>query len=178
MLVWNYSTNILLLISIGELSMTSEEMAEEARRLFDLGFHCSQAVFSVGMKRLGWESPDVVAALSPLGGGLGCTGDVCGSLPGALAVLGLVMGKRNPEEKDHRLMWKLAHRMATSFDEITEQYGGRKCYNIVGIDWKDRKQARSQGPGRRRQECLEVVGETARALGRLLDKIDQGKTGG
>ncbi len=155
--------------------MTLKEMNEKACMLYDNGFHCSQAVFSVGCERLGRQAPDVIAALSPFGGGMGSTGDVCGCLPGALAVLGLVMGKKEPADKDHRRMWKYAYRIVREFEELTGPYGGKRCVDIARINWKDRTQVKayySNGPDSRKAECLRVIGSTAQALGRILEELE------
>jgi len=148
-------------------------MSKEAQDLYDKGFHCSQAVFFTGCQKLGKEAPEVLAALSPFGGGLGSTGDVCGCLSGALAVLGLAMGKKKPSEKDHRLMWKYAFKLVKRFEALTREYGGKRCRDIARVDWKDRHQVKiyySNGPDSRKKECLKVLGATAQALGEILEE--------
>jgi len=154
--------------------MTQDEMALKAESLFVQGFHCSQAVFAAAAEKLGIgpeEAGPVLAALAPFGGGLGSTGDVCGSLPGALAAIGIVTGKREPEERDGKDMWRLAYRMVQSFGEITSGYGGFHCRDIARVDWKDREQVKKfrTDPSGPRKECLRVIAETARALGEILD---------
>ncbi|MEF3169472.1 MAG: C-GCAxxG-C-C family protein [Deltaproteobacteria bacterium] len=157
--------------------MTPEDMALKAQKLFNEGFHCSQAVFAVGAEKIGL--PDdraqlVIASLAPFGGGLGSSGDVCGSLPGALAAIGVLTGKKEPSARDHRDMWRLSARMVKAFDEITARYGGIHCRDIARVDWRDREQVKafrsdpSSGP---RRECIKVIGETARALGVILEGL-------
>ena len=156
--------------------MTPEEMNLKARKLYDDRFHCSQAVFAAGCEKIGRQAPDVVAAMSPFGGGMGSTGDVCGCLSGALAVLGLAMGKREPSEKDHKLMWKYAYKLVKQFEALTREYGGKRCRDIARIDWRDRHQVKtyySDGPDSRRRECLKVIGATAEILGGILEEIAQ-----
>ncbi len=121
---------------------------------------------------LGLDSKEVIRALSPFGGGLGSTGQVCGALPGGLAVLGLLMGKDEPSKKDHKLMWKLSYKLVKGFDEITKKYGGNSCKDIARIDWKDIKAVKDyyKNPESRRKECLYVIGETAKFLGELIEE--------
>jgi C_GCAxxG_C_C family probable redox protein len=156
--------------------MTPEDMARRAEQLFLEGFHCSQAVFQAGAEMLEKQAPEVVAALAPFGGGMGSTGGVCGSLPVALASLGLTTGKTEPHGKDHRAMWRLSYRMVKSFEEITARYGGANCTDIARINWKDREQVKDYrtNPDSSRKECVRVVGETARKLGELLQELDKG----
>lgn len=153
--------------------MAPEDTAKKAQELFNSGFHCSQAVFAAVMEGLEMEpSKEVIAALSPFGGGIGCSGGVCGALPGAIAAIGLVMGKRALEHKDHKDMWRLSNRMAEDFKELTASYGGQDCRNIARVNWNDREDVRAfrKGPDSRRMECIWVIGETARLLQKMLKK--------
>lgn len=153
--------------------MNQDKLANKAGSLFLDGFHCSQAVFYAGMKILGKSPKDmeeVLATLSPFGGGLGSTGNVCGCLPGALAVLGVSMGKKCPEEKDHKDMWRLSYKMVKTFEEITARYEGMNCRDIARVDWKSREEVKEfrVDLNSRRRECVYVIGETVKALERLL----------
>lgn len=153
--------------------MKPEEMNKKAQQLYNEGFHCSQAVFFTGSEKIGRNSPEVIAAMSPFGGGMGSTGDVCGCLSVALAVLGLAMGKKKPSEKDHKLMWKYAYKLVKRFEAITRDYGGKRCSDIARIDWRDRKQVKAyyqNGADSRKGECLKVIGATAQALGEILEE--------
>jgi C_GCAxxG_C_C family probable redox protein len=150
-------------------------MALKAQRLFLEGFHCSQAVFAAGAEKLNKEAKDVIAALAPFGGGLGGTGAVCCSLPGALAALGLTMGRTEPGSRDRKTMWSYSQRMVRLFNDITLPYGGPNCHDIAMVNWNDRRQVTAfrKDPNSRRMNCLRVIGETARILGELLDQIGQ-----
>jgi len=153
--------------------MTPEQMSEKASRLFLDGFHCSQALFAVGAEMLEVEAPDVIAAMAPFGGGIASTGNVCGTLSGAIAALGLPMGKKEPAARDHKAMWRLSHKMVKKFEAITSRYGGMNCRDIARVDWKDRDQVKAfyKAPdSRRRTECARIIGETALELGKLLEE--------
>jgi len=82
------------------------------------------------------------------------------------------MGKRRPEDKDHKLMWKLSYKLVKGFEDITSEYGGKDCKDIARIDWKDVKQVKEfyKGPNSRRKECLKVIGKTAELLGNLIEE--------
>lgn len=156
--------------------MTSEDTAKRAQELFNSGFHCSQAVFAAAIEGLELEPPrEVIAALSPFGGGMGCSGGICGALPGAIAAIGFVMGKKAPEQKDHKDMWRLSGKMVEGFKELTTGYGGQDCSNIARVDWGDRGQVKAfkLNHDSRRRECAKVIGETACFLLKLLRKADE-----
>jgi C_GCAxxG_C_C family probable redox protein len=158
------------------LFMTSEDTAKKAQDLFNSGFHCSQAVFAAVMEGLEIGlSKEIIAALSPFGGGIGCSGGVCGALPGAVAAIGFIMGKGEPEQKDHKDMWRLSSKMARKFKELTAGYGGQDCRNIARVNWGDRGQVKAfrLDPDSRRKECARVIGETAGFLQKLLQEAGE-----
>ncbi|MDA8163102.1 MAG: C-GCAxxG-C-C family protein [Desulfobacteraceae bacterium] len=153
--------------------MTSEDAAKRAQELFLSGFHCSQAVFAAIAEKFGMEpSEDVIAALSPFGGGIGCNGDVCGVLSGAVAAVGFLMGKRAPGQKDHKEMWRLSRRVVDAFGDITKVYGGPNCSDIARVDWGNVLHVRAfrKDPDSRRAECVMVMGKMAELLARLLER--------
>lgn len=153
--------------------MTPDDMAKMAAELFEKGFHCSQATFYCGLKKLGIENgEDAIAALSPFGGGIASTGNTCGTILGAIGVIGYLYGKKRPEDKDGKLMWKLSHKLFKAFKEITAEYGGTNCKDIARVNWSNITEVKKfrTDPLSRRKECFKVIEKTARALGELLDQ--------
>ena len=94
---------------------------------------------------------------------MGSSGQVCGTLSGALAVIGFTLGKTEAKGRDHKLMWKLSHQMVMKFGEITRQYGGTNCVDIAGVNWKDREAVKRfyKDPDSSRQNCVKVIRETS-----------------
>lgn len=71
--------------------MTDSQML--ALELGGKGYTCAQIVISGALRHLGRENPDLVRAMSGLGQGGGCAGELCGALSGGLCLLGLHLGK-------------------------------------------------------------------------------------
>ena len=73
---------------------------------------------------------------------------------------------RNPR------MWSATKQVMKQFEELTARHGGINCCQIAGVDWMDRDQVKDfyANPESRRKHCIEVVGETAKALGELLEQ--------
>ena len=160
--------------------MTREEMGKYSVDLFDRGFHCSQAIFAAAMKTLGeGDNENVIASLSPFGGGIASTGNTCGTILGALAVIGYLEGKREPEKRDGRPMWKMSYKLFKGFEEITKEYGGTRCLDIARVDWKDIKAVKAfrKDPQSRRQECFKVIEKTAHLLYDILDQLMEQQKG-
>lgn len=152
--------------------MLPEEMREQAIDLFKQRMHCSQVLAMVGLKKLGITEPSVVRALGAFGGGIGGTGNVCGTLVGAVSVIGCLYSRGSLEEKENPRMWAATKKVLKNFGTLASPHGGINCSQIARVDWMDKNQVRDfyKNPESRRQHCITIVGETAKALAVLLDK--------
>jgi len=152
--------------------MRPDEMREKAIDLFKQRMHCSQVLAMVGLEKLGLDDPSVVKALGAFGGGIGGTGNICGALVGATSVIGMLYSRSSLEEKENPRMWSATKAVMKNFEALTAQHGGINCCQIARVDWMDRDQVKDfyGNPESRRQHCMTVVGETAKALGELLEK--------
>lgn len=152
--------------------MQPEEMRERAVELFNQRLHCSQVLAMVGMEKLGITEPSVIKALGAFGGGIGGSGNICGTLVGAVSVIGSLYSRGSLEEKENPRMWAATKAILKNFEELTAEHGGIQCSQIARVDWMDREQIKNfyKNPDSRRHHCIAIVGETARALGELLEK--------
>jgi len=155
-----------------EEMMRPDEMRDKAIHLFEQRMHCSQVLAMVGLEKLGVDEPSVIKALGAFGGGIGGTGHVCGALVGATSVIGALYSRASLEEKENPRMWPVAKAVVTHFEELTAPFGGIACGQIARVDWMNRDQVKDfyGNPDSRRRHCMTVVGETARALGELLER--------
>jgi C_GCAxxG_C_C family probable redox protein len=109
--------------------------------------------------------------MGAFGGGLGGNGEVCGALAGGLAVVGLRFSRARQEEKENPRMWDDTDELFTRFrDVIAKEHGSILCRDIARVDWNDREQVKSYYKGDKVQECIRIVGETAKFLGELLER--------
>ena len=152
--------------------MQPDEMREKAIDLFTKRMHCSQVLAMIGLEKLGVSDPSVIKALGSFGGGIGGTGNICGALVGAVSVIGSLYSRSSLEEKENPRMWAATKAVMKQFEELTAAHGGINCCQIARVDWMDRDQVKDfyGNPESRRQHCINVVGETAKALGELLEK--------
>lgn len=155
--------------------MRPDEMQAKAIALFTQRLHCSQVLAMVGLEKLGINDPSVIKALGSFGGGIGGTGHVCGALVGATSVIGMLYSRSSLEEKENPRMWAATKAVMAAFEALTKEYGGIDCGQIARVDWMDRDQVKEfyGNPDSRRQHCIRVVGETAKALGELLEQEAQ-----
>jgi len=152
--------------------MKPEEMREKAIDLFKQRLHCSQVLAMVGLEKLGVEDPSVIRALGAFGGGIGGTGNICGALVGAASVIGCLYSRSSLEEKENPRMWSATKAVMKNFETLAAPHGGINCSQIARVDWMDRDQVKDfyGNPDSRRKHCINIVGDTAKALGELLEQ--------
>jgi C_GCAxxG_C_C family probable redox protein len=126
----------------------------------------------VGQEKMGVPDESIIKAVSAFGGGIATTGRTCGALLGGIAFISSLYGLGNEREKDDPRMWRLARRLCRRFEEIAAPHGGIDCSDIARVNWTDKEAAREfrTNPDSRRRICAQVVGETAFALGEILEK--------
>ena len=126
----------------------------------------------MGQEKMGIENLEVLKSIGLFGGGVAGTGGVCGALSGGIALLSSLYAKSNLEDKESPKMWQLGRILHDRFTEITEEFGGRNCSDIVRVDWLDQEQVRamSKDPNSRFQYCRMVIEKTAIYLGEILEK--------
>lgn len=152
--------------------MLPDEMREKAIELFLKRLHCSQVIALIGLEKLGIDDPSVIKAMGAFGGGIGGTGNICGGLVGAVSVVGTLYSRSSLEEKENPRMWAVTKKVKKDFEELTAVHGGINCCQIARVNWMVREQVKNfyGNPESRRQHCIKVIGDTAKALGELLEK--------
>ncbi len=151
--------------------MNPEQMQDRALDLFRKRFHCSQAVLAVGQEKLGIVNEEVIKALGAFGGGIAGTCRVCGALTGGVAVISSLFSRGNLESKEDPRMWSVSRKFISEFERLTREHGGSDCRDIAGVDWQDKEMVKQfySNPESRRKICMQLVGDTALILGKLLE---------
>lgn len=131
----------------------------------------------MGQEKLGSENSELIKAVGIFGGGVAGTGNVCGAVMGGMALISSLYSRGSVDERESPELFRVGRMLDAAFEEITREYGGKECAKIARVDWTDRDQVRAfyQGPDSRRDHCRRVVGETARALGELIETEIAGK---
>lgn len=107
--------------------------------------------------------------MGAFGGGLAGTGEVCGAVIGALAVIGLKWSRSSSEETEDFQMWVAGNRFLKRFR--AELGGGSiHCRDLAGVDWRDPEQAKKFRNGEKYLACRDLTANAARILGELLDE--------
>ncbi len=126
---------------------------------------------AVGQEKVGVVNEEVVKALGGFGGGIVGTGRVCGALSGGIALISSLFGRGNLESKEDPRLHSVAHKFIGEFEKLTREYGGADCRDIARMDWRNKEMVKDfySNPESRRKICVQLVGDTAFMLGKLLE---------
>ena len=142
--------------------------AETARALFLEGYNCAQAVVCAFDDLTGLDRETSARLASSFGGGMGRMREVCGTVSGALLVLGLLCGYSDPRDhqakKDH---YHLVQEFARRFREINGTIICREL--LAGVKTKPGNEPEERTPEYyASRPCLRHVGEAAQIVDDLL----------
>ncbi len=142
--------------------------AEYARELFFKGYNCSQSVFCAFCDVTGLDIDTAAKISSSFGGGMGRLREVCGTVSGALLVLGMVRGYSDPEDKqakaDH---YHLVQEFAAKFREENGSIVCRELLKGVEVTSGSEPEERTLEYYKKRP-CPNYVYEAARIVEEML----------
>ena len=104
---------------------------DEALLLFNQGFNCSQAVFSVFCEELGLNQEIALKISCGFGGGM-CQGEICGAVTGAVMALGLKYGQSKAGDKASKeKTYEIVKAFSNSFKDTN---GSIICKELLDFD--------------------------------------------
>ncbi len=104
----------------------------EAVECFNMGFNCSQAIFSTYCEHFGLDKNAALKISCGLGGGMGRLGETCGAVSGAYLLIGLKHGKVSlDDDKAKEKTYELVQKFTEKFNERNKS---TKCKELLGID--------------------------------------------
>ncbi len=104
---------------------------EKAEALFREGYNCAQAVFCAYADELGLERTVAARLVSPLGGGMGRLREVCGTVSGALMVIGQLYGYGTPDKGEAKArLYAIEQEFARRFAAANGSY---ICRDLLGL---------------------------------------------
>ena len=116
-------------------------LSDKAKEIFLLGFNCAQAVISVFCEIYGMDMDTALDLTDVFGGGMR-SGEICGAVSGAVAVIGLANARLNENPDSAKLNTRtktaeLTKAFMNKYDEIVCRKlitGGRlNCANYVAF---------------------------------------------
>lgn len=142
---------------------------EEAARLFEEGFSCSQAVLAAFAPGLGLDRETALRLAAPFGGGMGHQGETCGALAGAMMVVGLAHGRTRADDEAAK---ERAYALVAALRErFRHRAGHRLCRDLLGADYGVPGQVEALGEAegeRLHGVCTDLVRTAAAVLDEIL----------
>lgn len=139
-----------------------------AQDLFREGYNCAQAVFCAFEDITGIDRKTGAMLASSFGGGMGRLREVCGTVSGALLVLGIVCGYADPKDTQAKAAhYHLVQEFAGRFQEINGTIICRELLKGVKTTPGDRPDERTAEFYAARP-CLRLVGEAAAIVDEML----------
>jgi C_GCAxxG_C_C family probable redox protein len=122
---------------MGENEMTHPEV-EQAVAFYKQGYTCTQSILASFAARYGLQQDLAFRIGEPFGAGTSCTGDMCGSVAGAIMVLGLQYGSAHSDDEaarsyTYQRVHELIHRFKVIHDSI-------QCTDLLGYNLSDPQQ--------------------------------------
>ncbi len=105
--------------------------AEKAAGLFEQGFSCSQAVLGAYCDKFDLSRDTAMKISTGFGGGMHL-GQTCGSVTGAIMVIGLKHGRTRAEDAESKA--KTYEVIAEFADKFKQRHGSIGCKELIGCD--------------------------------------------
>lgn len=147
---------------------------EKAEALFREGYNCAQAVFCAYADELGIDRLTAAQLVSPLGGGMGRLREVCGTVSGALMVIGQLYGYGTPDKGEVKAkLYAIEQEFAKRFAAANGSYICRELLGLPAGLSAPTPEARTAEYYQRRP-CPALCRSAADILDRLIAEIDKG----
>lgn len=105
--------------------------AEEARKNFENGYNCTQAVVLAFADMIGIDKNLLLKTVSSFGGGMARLREVCGSVSGMFFVIGALYGYSNPENQEQKKQhYERIQKLAKKF---RDENGSIVCRDLLGL---------------------------------------------
>jgi C_GCAxxG_C_C family probable redox protein len=151
---------------MGETVMTYPEV-EQAVAFYKQGYTCAQSILASFAARYGLQQNLALRIGEPFGAGTSCTGNMCGSVTGAIMVLGLQYGSALSNDGAARsTTYQRVHELIHRFKEI---HGSIQCTDLLGYNLNDPQQLQTViEKGLFIQLCPGLVRDAAQILVEML----------
>lgn len=141
----------------------------EAVKYFKEGYNCAQSVFVPFAKDLLKDEKLALKLMSPFGGGVSNTDNICGAVSGAIAALGLKFGHSDAEDVEGKTeAKKIAQEFILAFEK---EHGSISCTKLVGYNLSQSCQLeKAQDAGVFDDICPKLVGTAEKLVLKILEE--------
>lgn len=137
-----------------------EKLQEDAEKVFNSGFACSESVIYTVRKHMELDmSDDAIAMSSGFPWGLGGGGCLCGALAGGAMCIGFLYGRTKPGDPKNQRCFELTEELHDRFKE----YCKATCCGVLIKGYE------KQAP-ERKSKCTEYVKFTVKTVVEILTR--------
>lgn len=151
------------------MKVDANERAVNARKLFENGYNCSQAVAMAYADVVGADLKTIENLAIAFGGGLGRQREVCGTVSGGSMIMGAYVAENMPEAKV--TSYKLIQDFCGRF---RQQNGSIICRELLALA-KGENDNPEPTPRTKeyytRRPCAQYVEISARTLGEMINQL-------
>lgn len=108
---------------------------QRAKELFLSGYNCAQAVAGAFADEMGMSLDTIARLVSPFGGGIGRSREVCGTVSGMMFVLGSLRGYDDPQAYDEKK--RLYSEAQQLINKFKEDNGSIICRELLAGEGRD-----------------------------------------
>lgn len=145
------------------------ERSDKAVELFKSGYNCSQAVFTAYADFFGIDKETALRVSSGLGGGVGRSREVCGTVTAASMLIGMKYGAVDGNDTESKkLCYEKVQQYIAEFKKINPSIVCRKLLGLnEGENSHPSPDARTPQYYKKRP-CVQLVEDSAKALETVL----------
>ena len=138
------------------------DLFDRIMELSRYGYFCSQIMAILVLEAAGEENPKLVQALGGLDGGVGYSKNNCGCMTGGACMLSYFTGKTGDLETESAEHKPALGEFTRWFqDEMTADYGGINCEDIIGTN-----------PAKRVEYCPQIIASCYEKIMEILQEKD------
>lgn len=143
---------------------------EKAKKYFEQGYNCAQAVTLAFAEEMGLEPEQAAKMASSFGGGLGRLREVCGCMSGMALAAGALYGYSDPEAKEEKAdHYALIQKLAGEFKERNGSIICRELLAGINNDTNPVPEARTDSYYKKRP-CAELAYMAAEILEKEMER--------
>ncbi len=147
------------------------ERSEKAVELFKSGYNCSQAVFAAYADMFGFDTNTALKVSAGLGGGVGRSREVCGTVSAAAMLLGMKYGTTDGKDSDgKKLCYEKVQEYIAEFKKVNPSI---VCRELLGLSQGENSHPKPDERTEsyyKKRPCVQIVEDSALALEKILSE--------
>lgn len=145
------------------------ERSERAVRLFKSGFNCSQAVFAAYADMFGLDEPTALRISAGLGGGVGRSREVCGTVSAAAMLIGMKYGATDGDDSEgKKLCYYKVQEFIAEFKKVNPSIVCRELLGLADGENSHPKPDERTEQYYKKRPCAQLVEDSALALEKIF----------